>query len=282
MQGCGWLEASLSPDDRVWSFSSAGRWERARDPLHRHWESFTPVHAEIMRALLLDDESDLTNEDLAIRERETGKKGAGLGISFGVAMAEATGRPIGLIRAVHGGTTLDQWSNTLKGRGGHSLHGAMIERIRIAGGNPKGVLWYQGESHALLAELGQTYAERFDAWISALRTDTGIAELPVIAVQIGRVAEPPDRAGIWRGWDMVREALRTLPDRVPGTAVTSAIDLPLTDLIHISTEAGIRLGRRLARLALSVTGEAPHCTGPSLSTASLETTGAGTRDRVRL
>jgi sialate O-acetylesterase len=50
---------------------------------------------------------------------------------------------------------------------------------------------------------------------------------------------------------LVREALRTLPERVPNTAVTSAVDLPLVDLIHMNTASLIRLGRRMAKLALA-------------------------------
>jgi hypothetical protein len=90
-----------------------------------------------------------------------------------------------------------------------------------------------------------------DAWVAAARADTGIADLPFIAVQIGRVVEPADRQGLWPGWNLVQEALRTMPARVPNTYVTSAIDLPLVDLIHVDTGALIRLGKRMAALALS-------------------------------
>ncbi len=263
MQGCGWLAGALEPDERVWSFSSAGQWQAAAEPLHRLWESFTPVHQELMRAGMPEADRPIGDEEWARRENETRTIGAGLGLSFGRAMADALGRPIGLIPAAHGGTSLDQWSPKLKGLAGRSLYGAMLQRIERAGGRLRGILWYQGESDATAVELGRTYAERFDAWIAAARADTGIPDLPVIAVQIGRVLEPADRAGVWPGWDLVREALGVLPQRVPFTAATSAIDLPLVDIIHIDTPGLIRLGRRLARQALRLTEGAGAVGRPS-------------------
>ena len=261
MQGCGWLQGALAPDERVWSFSSAGQWETASEPLHRLWESCTPVHQELMRLGLPEADKQLSDEEYARRENETRTGGAGLGLSFGIAMAEALGRPIGLIPAAHGGTSLDQWSPTLKYLGGRSLYGAMLQRIQMAGGNLRGILWYQGESDATLMSLANSYAKRFDEWIAAVRADTGISDLPVYVVQIGRVVEPADRQGLWLGWNMVREALRTLPEHTPHTAVTSAVDLTLVDLIHIDTHGLIRLGKRLARLALAGRQLGPQVTG---------------------
>ena len=251
MEGCGWLEGALAPDERVWAFSSAGAWGVAQDPLHWFWESITPVHQELRRAGMIEADRQISDAEWARRERAERKTGSGLGISFGKAMADATGRPVGLIAAAHGGTSLEQWNQRYKSMGGHSLYGAMLQRIRIAGGNLKGILWYQGESDTITMEAATSYAQRFDEWIAAVRVDTGIADLPVITVQIGRVIELPFREGIWLGWDVVREAQRTLPTRTPHATVTSTVDLPLVDLIHINTEGLIRLGRRMARLALA-------------------------------
>ena len=281
MQGCGWLENAMTKDDRVWSFTSAGKWQPAEEPLHRLWESFTPVHQDLMRVGLLESEKALTDEELRQRDSEA-PLGAGLGLSFGSAMADQLGRPIGLIPAAHGGTSLEQWSPDLKGKGGRSLYGAMLERIERAGGRLKGVLWYQGESDSLTADLGRTYSERIDRWIESVRADTGIDDLPVIAVQIGRLVINRESEGAWRGWNMVQEAIRTVPDRLSNTEVTSAIDLPLTDAIHISTEGLVRLGRRLARLALVLTEKSTIPRGPTIERAELVTTSAGLQNGIRL
>jgi hypothetical protein len=196
-------------------FSSAGAWEPAAEPLHRLWESFTPVHQELMRPGLPAADQGLSDAELARRAARERVTGAGLGLAFGIAMAQSSGRRIGLVAAAHGGTSLEQWSPALKDRGGHSLYGAMLERIARAGGRLRGVLWYQGESDAHDVEAGRSYAERFDRWIAALRSDTGRPDLPVIAVQIGRVI-PADEG------QKAFPARWTCPSRTPSTSAPQA------------------------------------------------------------
>jgi sialate O-acetylesterase len=102
------------------------------------------------------------------------------------------------------------------------------------------------------------------AWIAAVRADTGMPDLPVLVVQIGNLVTPENDPN-WvnaKWWDIVREALRRLPEVVPHTAITSAVDLGLTDCIHIETPGLHRLGRRLARQALALTGAADLPLGP--------------------
>ena len=53
-----------------------------------------------------------------------------------------------------------------------------------------------------------------------------------------------------KGWNAVQDAQRTLPERVPNTAVVSVIDLELDDGIHVGTQGLKRAGQRLARVAL--------------------------------
>ncbi|MCE5276942.1 MAG: sialate O-acetylesterase [Planctomycetaceae bacterium] len=282
MQGCGWLDGCEQPDERVWNFTSAGKWEVAAEPLHRFWESFTPVHYEMIRPWVAPHQKKMTNKQLAEEEDRNRKSGAGLGMSFGKAMADALGRPIGLIACAHGGTSLDQWSPALKNKGGHSLYGAMLQRIAKAGGNLRGILWYQGCSDATSADQARTYADRFDAWIAAVRKDLKMPRLPVVAVQIGRVLESPGREGNWHSWDLVREALGTLPRRVPHTAVTTSVDLSMADIIHIDTPGLIRLGKRMARLALKLT-ELPNIAGgPVVKRIEPMVTAVGGRNALRL
>ena len=53
-----------------------------------------------------------------------------------------------------------------------------------------------------------------------------------------------------KGWNAVQDTQRTLPERVPNTAVVSVIDLELDDGIHVGTQGLKRAGQRLARVAL--------------------------------
>jgi sialate O-acetylesterase len=261
MQGCGVLcDAALclesASDERIWSFSTAGEWQIAQEPLHRLWESYTPVHQNFMRQHLTEDDKQLSNEEIAARDARDRTTGAGLGLAFAQSMADARGNAIGLIPAAHGGTTLEDWNFNRKDQGGASLYGAMLDRVRKARETAdfklRGVLWYQGESDCG-EESASNYGERLEAWVGAMRADLGIADLPFIQVQLGRVLSAPSQAPdtFWQGrhWEAVREAQRNLSERVPNTATVSAIDLGLCDAIHIDTPGLIRLGKRMARLA---------------------------------
>ncbi|HEY3398390.1 MAG TPA: sialate O-acetylesterase [Armatimonadota bacterium] len=260
MEGVGQVSESLPPDEKVWAFSSAGEWEVAQDPLHRLWESYTLCHNDLIRPNLLPEEAGMSDEDLAQRfYRE--ENAAGLGVSFGQAMAAALGQPIGLIPAAHGGTTLNQWSHEKKDQGGRSLYGAMLDRINRAGGKLQGILWYQGCSDAD-AVCAPTYVERMSAWIEAARRDTGIADLPLFVVQIGNLITSDNTNVAW--WNMVREALAQLPEHVAHCGATTAIDLDMTDGIHIGTPGLHRLGQRMARMALRHAVHPDEPTGPRL------------------
>lgn len=263
------LAEALPSDSRVWSFTSAGNWEVAADPLHRFWESFTPVHANILRAAM-PELANRTDEELAEEDRKWRVHGAGLGISFASQVADATGGQVGLLPCAHGGTSLAQWSQELAHMGGASLYGGMLERVKRAGGTVRGLIWYQGESDANPTE-GPTYADRFAAWVEAARRDLGIADLPVVVVQLGRWVFA-DGAELAPNWDQVRKALLDLPGRVPNTGVVTAIDLPLADGIHISASGLVRLGRRCYKAMAALTGmpggnPGPRATGASLTKA---------------
>src|SRR5262249_31827368 len=152
------------------------------------------------------------------QEHKNRKKGAGLGLPFAAELVEATGVPIGLIACAHGGTSTEEWSPAKKEDGGKSLYGSMLRQINLAGGKVKGVLWYQGESDALgQGQAWKVYPKAFADFITAVRADTALHELPFFYVQIGRFVSGADP----RGWNAVQDAQRTTAERVPNTAVVS-------------------------------------------------------------
>jgi type 1 glutamine amidotransferase len=237
MEGVGDLVDVTPPSPRVMLLGMDGHWGIAEEPLHWLIDSPDPVHSG-------------NPADRAARSAQAHKnrfKGAGLGLPFGVAMAEATGVPIGLVACAHGGTSMEQWNPSKKDQGGNSLYGSMIRQVKEAGGKVKGVLWYQGESDALgSGEAWKAYPGVFADFIGAVRSDLGQPELPFYFVQIGRFIMGADP----KGWNAIQDAQRTLPERVPNTGVVSVIDLELDDLIHVGTQGLKRTGQRLARLAL--------------------------------
>jgi sialate O-acetylesterase len=121
----------------------------------------------------------------------------------------------------------------------------MTRQLKLAGGKVKGVLWYQGESDAN-DRAAEVYPKVFADFIGSVRSDLGQPDLPFYFVQIGRFVH----AGDPKPWNAVQDAERTLPDRVPNTAVVASIDLELDDLIHVGTQGQKRLGQRLAKVAL--------------------------------
>lgn len=282
MQGLGLLSdprRSSITDPRVESLTSAGTWEVAADPLHRLWESFTPVHTDLLRRGLSVDDVGLENHVIALRERNLGRFGTGLGVSFGHRWVELTGRSVGLIPCAHGGTTLAQWSGFGSGAAdSRTLHGAMLTRIRVArerdGSVLRGVLWYQGESDAD-PQASADYGRRFAAWVGRVRRDLALPDLPVYTVQLGRlVAHAGVGDGTERSRNAIREFQRRIPHELPRSGVVSAIDLSLSDVIHIDAPSQQRLGRRLALVASRGT------TGPDVE--SVEFAGIAVNNLCRL
>ncbi|SIO28598.1 sialate O-acetylesterase [Singulisphaera sp. GP187] len=234
MQGVGNLTDVTPPLDRVMALGMDGKWVRAEEPLHWLVDSPDPVHSG-------------NPDDRAARskaEHQNRPKGAGLGLPFGVALSAATNVPVGLVVCAHGGTSMEQWDPAKKDEGGNSLYGSMLRQIQLAGGKVRGILWYQGESDAMQPAAAK-FADRFTKFIGAVRADLGQPDLPFYYVQIGRFVISIDP----QGWNIVRDAQRLIPDQVPGTAVVTAIDLELDDLIHVGTPGLKRLGARLARIA---------------------------------
>lgn len=249
MEGCGYRREALKPDRRVWCFDLQNRWRIAQDPMHDLINSTAPVDWNYRKAGAPPEIQ--AKGDKAIRKYwvdMNANVGAGLGIAFGAAYAQATKRPVGLVAAAHGGTSLEDWNPNRLDQGWESFYGAMLARIQLAGGNLKGILWYQGESDAS-PELSATYAARFAQWVKAVRRDTGIPNLPIITVQLGVVT---DFNASVEGWNAMRQIQLDLPRKIANTAVTSAIDLQINDTIHIDAPGLARLGRRMARLALGL------------------------------
>lgn len=138
------------------------------------------------------------------------------------------------------------WDPARKAEGTASHYGVILDRVRAVGGKIKGVLWYQGESEWSLAD---GYQAKLLGLIDALRQDTGIADLPFIYVQIGRLVTTDASAAA--GWEKVREVQRQVAGMRPNVFVVPASDLPMTDHIHVSAAGQERLGKRLAEVALT-------------------------------
>lgn len=240
MDGNGNLVDLEQPNALVHSFDMADHWLVAEEPLHNLPGAADSVHwnrgANRQPARL---EGDALRSYIAKRT-----KGAGLGLPFAVEMVRRTGVPIGLLPCAHGGTSMAQWDPALKDRGGESLYGAMLRRVRAVGGSVKGVLWYQGESEANPKAV-PVFLEKFKGLVAAIREDFGQPDLPFYYAQIGRYVNNDDAAS----WNTIQELQRQAEAVIPACAMAPVIDLPLDDAIHLSSGALKRTGVRMANLA---------------------------------
>ena len=235
MEGVGDLADVTPPHGQVKMMGMDGKWASAEEPLHWLVDSPDPVHSG----------DPATREARAIDQHKNRTKGAGLGLPFGVVMADNTGVPVGLVICAHGGTSMDGWDPAKKDQGSNSLYGSMIRQVQLAGGKVKGVLWYQGESDANPAAVA-VFEKKFTDLIAAVRTDFGQPNLPFYYVQIGRFAKSGDPSA----WNQVQDIQRKVVESIPNTAVVTGLDLELDDGIHVGTQGLKRLGIRLARIAL--------------------------------
>lgn len=240
MEGHGDLIDVQPPSPSVHTFDMADRWGVAEEPLHTLVNATDPVHWPLNAQ---NQPERLTGERLETYVVNR-KKGAGLGLPFAAEMVQRTGIPIGLIPCAHGGTSMDQWNPALKDREGDSLYGSMYRRVQAAGGQVKGVLWYQGESDAN-PTAAPLFLAKFEALAKAMRADFNQPDLPFYYVQIGRHIDKTNFAE----WNKVQVAQLRAETELPHVGLVAAVDLQLDDGIHVGTEDLKRLAVRLAELA---------------------------------
>jgi sialate O-acetylesterase len=219
MVGRARLENLEQPDERVHVLRADGTWAVAVEPLHERRENA---------------------DGLPI--------GAGLGLPFAKEMVRRTGVPIGLLPIARGGTSLWQWDPALKDKGPESLYGAMIDRVRKAGGRVKGVLWYQGEADSVEDRAAQ-YAGRFRSFVAAVRSDLGDPDLPFYYAQLSRYAGEEEARRTAQAWNRIQETQRLAESTIPNVRMAAAVDLELEDRVHVNTAGLKRLGLRFANLA---------------------------------
>ncbi|MBM3277619.1 MAG: sialate O-acetylesterase [Candidatus Handelsmanbacteria bacterium] len=180
--------------------------------------------------------------------RETANPGHSPYLHFGRILLQALGHPIGLVQTALGGSPLSAWNPA---QGQAVLYENMVHCAKKMGGRVRGILWYQGESDTGTDADAASYAQRFAQAVAAWRGALGDPQLPVLTVQLNRVFQVADESS-QRRWTQVREAQRQVARADQRVAVVPALDLPLSDLIHISPAGNLLLGERLARAALGL------------------------------
>ncbi|MBM3474891.1 MAG: sialate O-acetylesterase [Armatimonadetes bacterium] len=267
MDGCGKLVDCEAPSSAVHCFYYDDRWDIAEDPLCRYNEAVDPVYWGL-------DVTEENREKWVQFDRDFRVTGAGLGVRFGKEIAKRHRVPVGLLACSHGGTSLDQWSPDLAQEGGKSLYGSLIRRVKAVGGKVAACLWYQGESDAN-AQAAPLFREKLAKLIRAIRDDLGQPELPFLQVQLGPFYGEP--ADAFPEWNRVQTEQIAIEGDLPDVATVAAVDLELSDAIHMSTNSEKILGVRLAHLASRfVYGDKQRQIGPRFAQAKVS------RDRRRV
>lgn len=187
------------------------------------------------------------------------KTGAQQGLSpafyFAKVLAEQVGseqRKIGIISNARGDTSLAQWQKdytSVGSREDFDLYEQAVERAKAAmeKGTLKGIIWHQG-----CADLGTdpvTYISTFAEMVRDLRTDLGIADLPIIIGEIPGYGN--SETTINNRMKFNRQCIAKLPDNVTNCwAISSAGSRDIGDKTHFDTAAQRRLGNLYGQTAL--------------------------------
>ncbi len=247
----GSLEPREPSVDTVHAFGNDYVWKRASEPL-----------------------DDGTNQVDRVSEEAPAHS---LMLAFAKRVSEETGVPVAIIPAPLGGTNLHtQWQRRADDpefRG--TLYGSAIHRVLRQGYEQpiRGALWYQGES-----DLGRSTTQYLDdlrALVGHLRTDLSAPELFFGNCQLATHAWVPNI----REWLSIQEAQRRLADEDPLSSLTGLVDLPRSDVVHLTTLGYREAGRRLARSVLAAEYGASVPVGPRLVGVTVASPG---RDRVFL
>ena len=230
---------SANPLPYLRAFYMNDEWGTARPQLHQlflsedeahknTWESNVENRKE--RGLVLYDEPPYLQ-----------RRGVGPGYYFAKEMFRLTDCvPQGVIPAAVGGAPIEKWLPTADG--GENYYTAACRRIEESGGNIRGVFWSQGE--------GNPNADIYPSQIRAIREDlasrTGKAEIPLVQMQSCRFTGAIGDIDSDTVWNRFREMQRTMPSAASCLATVATNDLELDDLIHLSSDAQKKAGRRAA------------------------------------
>ena len=171
--------------------------------------------------------------------------GIGPGLAFASALLrEQPGRPpLGLVPCAVGGSALCEWELP-----DGELGRRAVARARAALAAGSGVsrlallLFYQGETDSLDAANAASWGDRFVRWAASVREELRAPELPVgvVAISASDAACPH--------LETVRAAQLRVPAMLQRSFVVDAHGLELQeDGLHLTTDAQVALGERLAR-----------------------------------
>jgi sialate O-acetylesterase len=231
-------------------FEKNAHWCEGLPPIHRIPDALAPSY-------LKNQHPQWTSEQIqeTIRSK-TPIGGTDCSYFFARKLSEESDVPVGLIPCATG-AALAHWNPDNRDK---NRYGFLAHHVASAGGRVKGMLFFQGEQDAIFGDENETvtkpsligpittYGDQFIHFVEALRKEFGGPEMPAIYAQICRHHNsPPDRS---RGWEIVREQQRTIPDRLVNAHCVPSIHLNVMDGIHMDYDSLKAIGEQMATLAL--------------------------------
>lgn len=175
-------------------------------------------------------------------------------IAFAKVLKRTLNRPIGLIPTAKGGASMNDW------RADGELYQNLLTAVRLAAGQIRGVVWYQGESDAS-DDKTPLFLDRWVNWISQLRRDLNAPSLAIVSCQLNRYSQTSNHAA----WTQIRHLQRQAMKQVDHVALVPTHDLPMGDEVHLTAQSNVVLGQRCAQEALRlVYGQSVRPTGIDL------------------
>ncbi|MHC4983924.1 MAG: sialate O-acetylesterase [Planctomycetota bacterium] len=173
-------------------------------------------------------------------------------VSFAREMADAMGRPVGIIKFAVGGSHLVyDWNPKFKDK--NNYYARTLAMVAAAKQSRPieilGMLWMQGERDSLFPGAAGKYAANLKELVASAREDCGAPKMTFV---LGRVNPPPKR---YKFSNLVRKAQAEID--LPLTAWVDCDDLPKhADNLHYNAAGQLELGRRFAQATLRLLGEA--------------------------
>ena len=161
-------------------------------------------------------------------------------------LVNQTGIPVGFVSCAVGGVPIKRWNKHLGG----DLYEGMLSYVKKAGGKVAGVIWYQGCDDALKEETAKAYYENFAQMVQDFRDDLGIKDLPFFTYQLNTLH---NNEGYSDGpFSLMREQQRRAAQDLKNVYIVPTFGAAKSDNAHNSVEGCNLIGRRMARLIMSV------------------------------
>ena len=157
---------------------------------------------------------------------------------------------IAMVPCAVGGSSVFQWLNNDEHRGVKLLSN-FREKVQLGKqkGIIKGILWHQGERNANETDL-PLYKDALLQSFSKFRESVVNDELPIVLGEIGRFAEPEEKAGYF---EEINQIIRTVADENENLYSVSSEGLgDRGDHLHFNSQGQRELGKRYAYIMMEI------------------------------